>query len=154
MHRSIFLVLVAFLCASSLTSDEEVRARLQAAEAFYSDKEIQKMVPYDIEQATKTADDLFDIPCHPIVPSGWMRREVVFQHLGISENRLGQFRSRWSGKIIFLSWQVSPSFSVSCMTAISPELVDPSSFAHPAQDVYGIRFFAHGQKSFGLYCPK
>jgi hypothetical protein len=152
MYRSAFLLAVVSVSCAGCSSPREEPVRIvQEPEALHSDEDIQKVVPYDIRQATKSAPQLWDVPCHAIVPNGRaMRREVVFEKLGLSENRLSNFLYDYGDHANLLCWQVSPSFSVCCIASKHGVGNDFSLLTLPTQEVYAIRFFAHEHSRFGL----
>lgn len=145
LRITMLLIFVLVGCVGSSPPQDESGGLLQQPETLHSDEDIQKIVPYNIREATRNARHPYDVPAHDVVPSGSLPRAVIFQKLGLSENRIRNFRSSCTGWVSYLYWQVSPSFSLCCMVAHRPELGDqpPSSLALPSQEVYGIRFFAH-----------
>jgi hypothetical protein len=87
---------------------------------------------------------IFDVPHLDVVPSGESRpRGAVFRALGIEEGRVRGFREHGFDHVVFLTWQVSPSYDISCMTATNDRENDGLEMTDPKRKVYGIRLVRH-----------
>ena len=105
---------------------------------LYTDEEIQKLAKFDIEGGL--APFILDIPCLDVVPDGESYpREKVFKMLKIDDKRIRDFRQTGCMAVVFLAWQVSPSFDICCMTAINDQENDGVGMIDPNRKVYGIR---------------
>jgi hypothetical protein len=116
------------------------QARIAAPTRLYTDGEIRRLAGFDIDQVTRQARFLAAIPCLDVVPAGESRpRGEVFKALGIEDDRVRHFRSWVKNHVAFLEWQVSPSYDISCMTAINDPDNEGLSLTDPKRRVYGIR---------------
>jgi hypothetical protein len=114
---------------------------------LHSDEEIRRLAPHDIEASTKTARSFADVPHLEIVPAGESRpRGEVFRALGISDQKLRDFRTRPSDHVLFLFWQISPSYDIVCMSGNTfREEALPDDDAR--RKVYGIRLVSRADGS-------
>jgi hypothetical protein len=107
---------------------------------LYADEEIQRLAPYDIVAATKSARSILQMPCLPVVPSGSARpRAEVFCELGIDDSRIRDFRTVPADHVEFLWWQVSPSYDIACMTGNRRGRSEKTELTDPQRSVYGLR---------------
>lgn len=112
---------------------------------LHTDDQIRRLVPYDIavtsiSMALREDMEPFDVPCLGVVPEGESYpRDKVFQALKIDDKRIGDFRHSQINFVIFLTWQVSPSYDISCMTAINDPENKGLRLTDPKRKVYGIR---------------
>ena len=105
---------------------------------LYSDEEIRKLAKYDIDK--ESTKQVLDVPCLDVVPSGEDRpRSEVFKTLKIEDNRIRDFRSEQFDFVVFLIWRVSPSYDISCMSAVNNRENDGLEMTDPRRKVYGIR---------------
>jgi hypothetical protein len=127
------------------------RAHVAEPPGLHTDDEIRRLAPYDIDAATAAARSILDMPHLMVVPAGSIRPRVeVFRDLGLDEKRLRDFRASHEGRVVFLRWQVSPSYDVVCMTGDNDGgRIDgpPLSYDHPARGVYGIRVVKRGVRA-------
>jgi hypothetical protein len=125
-----------------------VRQHKPEPDGLHRDEDIRRLASYDIDAETKSARTILDMPWLEVVPAGSDRpRGEIFRALGIDDSRIRDFRTNPSGKVVFLRWQVSPSYDVVCMTSAfdwNPEAV-PLPFADPQRAVYGIRLVSRGE---------
>lgn len=114
---------------------------------LYTDVEIQKLAKYDIDKESGDGRGIFNVPALDLVPNGETRaRSVVFRSLGLSDARIRDFRIDLFNKVIFLSWQVSPSYDICCMMAVGDPDNKGLEFTDPKRKVYGIRFVKRGKQ--------
>jgi hypothetical protein len=108
-----------------------------AATGLYTDEEIRKLANFDID---KEPDGTRSIPWLDVVPAGESYpREKVFKMLKIDDKRIRDFRHGGINSVNFLTWQVSPSFDICCMTATNDPRNDDLEMTDPKRKVYGIR---------------
>ncbi|HJZ93954.1 MAG TPA: hypothetical protein VKE40_23975 [Gemmataceae bacterium] len=91
-------------------------------------------------RAADGVDDYLKLPCLSVVRPGQSRpRAEVFADLGLDEGRMRGRREEAVDKVIFLVWQVSPSYDLVCMTGSKGRAnagLDPFD---PERLVYGVR---------------
>lgn len=76
-----------------------------------------------------------------VVPEGkTMARSVVFKTLGIEEHRLKDFRAYGANHDLTLSWQISPTFDLVCVSATNDPRNDGLLPSDPNRQVGGVRF--------------
>ncbi len=113
---------------------------------LHTDNAIEKLVTYDIVESVKNKQ-LLEIPILSVVPAGQSKtRAEVFKALGLSENQLIRFRTETRRNVQFLTWQISPSYDICCMSANnSPDNrgIKPND---PRRKVYGIRLLPTARK--------
>jgi len=108
---------------------------------LYTDEEIRRLAKHDIDKVTGRDDALLGTPCLDVVPAGESHpRAKVFKALGIDDARVRDFRHSQVDFVIFLYWQVSPSYEICCMTAANDRNNDELALTDPQRTVYGIRF--------------
>jgi hypothetical protein len=117
----------------------DTRVKQEQEEGLYTDDDVRKLLTFDIDAVPQNAGR-FDYPCLNVVPAGESYpREKVFKELRLDEKRLRDRRSSGMMAVVFLEWQISPSYDLSCMTAIN----DPENAWRGLWDstrkVYGIR---------------
>jgi hypothetical protein len=111
---------------------------------LYTDDEIRKLADFDIDKESDNARALFDIRCLDVVPNGKSYpRAKVFKMLNLDDARLRGFWSSGFDFVDFLTWQVSPSYDICCMTAINDPENDDLELTDPKRKVYGIRLLKH-----------
>jgi hypothetical protein len=107
---------------------------------LYSDAEIRKLAKHDIDKETGGDKGLLGIPCLDVVPNGESyTRAKVFKALNLDDARLRDFRDFGKGNVVFLTWQVSPSYDICCMSATNDRENDGLTLTDPKRKVYGIR---------------
>lgn len=72
-------------------------------------------------------------------------RGDVFNTLAIEDKRIRGFREYAEDRVVFLTWQVSPSYDISCMTATNDHDNDGLKMTDPKRKVYGIRLLRRGE---------
>lgn len=121
------------------TGDSPGPASTPAPTGLYTDAEIRKLAKFDIDKASQAAT-LGAIPCLEVVPAGESRpRGEVFKALGIEDARVRDFRTWGKNFVVFLEWQVSPSYDISCMTGENDPDTGGLEMTDPKRKVYGIR---------------
>jgi hypothetical protein len=114
---------------------------VQPPTGLYTDEEIRKLAPFDIDKESGGGRGLLDIPFIDVVPEGESYpRSKVFKTLNIDEARIRDFRQAAINLVVFLTWQVSPSYDICCMTAINDPDNDGLQLTDPRRKVYGVRF--------------
>lgn len=108
--------------------------------SLYTDQEIRRLAQFDIDKESGNDRRLLDTPYLDVVPAGESRpRETVFKALGIDDGRVRDFRTSRVNSVAFLSWQVSPSYDIVCMTGTNDPGNDGLEMTDPRRKVYGIR---------------
>ena len=113
-----------------------------APEGLHADDTIRRLAPYDITAASRSARSVLDVPSLDVVPGS--RREV-FQALGLDDRRVRDFRTSAIHRVVFLRWQVSPSYDVVCMTGW--DRPSAASLDDPERPVYGVRIVCRAEGS-------
>ena len=109
-------------------------------DGLYTDAEIRKLAPFDIERCTGSGISAISDPVLAVVPAGATRpRKEVFAALGLDEARVRDFRSAGINMVEFLTWQVSPSYDLSCMTSVHGDDRRVAALTDPSRAVYGVR---------------
>ena len=123
---------------------------------LHDDAVIEDLVPYEIGELFRLTR--FEKPPHlGVVPAGeTKKRKDVFSELGLSEDRIANLELRVMNGVLHLSWQISPSYYINCMTDYSEVKIDESIFDRMANDdalrdklsnpnkmVYGVRILSH-----------
>jgi hypothetical protein len=107
---------------------------------LYTDEEIRKLAKYDIDKVTGRNVALLKTPWLDVVPAGESHpRAKVFKALGIDDARVRDFRHTGMNHVIFLYWQVSPSYDICCMSATNDPNNDGLALTDAQRKVYGIR---------------
>jgi len=100
---------------------------------LHADRHIESLADFDI--ATHDGDPILDV-----VPNGESySRELVFQNLSLDESKLINFRHLGINFVEYLTWKVSPSYDIECMTAINDSANDGLELNDPKRKVYGVR---------------
>jgi hypothetical protein len=108
----------------------------RAPNGLYTDEEIRKLAKFDIDKESGGDRGILGMACLDVVPAGKSYpRSKVFKALNIDDARIRDFRHIGFYRVVFLTWQVSPSYDICCMTAIN----DPENLIDPNRKVYGIR---------------
>lgn len=108
---------------------------------LYTDEEIRKLAQFDIDQEADDFGFPFDAHVLDVVPAGESYpREKVFKRLNIDDKRIRDFRQIGADFVVFLIWQVSPSYDITCMTAINAAINNRLEMTDSKRHVYGIRF--------------
>ena len=107
---------------------------------LYTDEEIRKLAKHDIDKITGKDEQLLKTPYLDVVPAGESHpRAKVFKALNIDYARIRDFRHSQVDFVVFLYWQVSPSYDICCMTASNDRGNDKLELTDPQRKVYGIR---------------
>ncbi len=145
---TIILAFVVVGCARPKTEANGVDSSTSATQpehvsvptGLYTDEEIRKLAGFDIPNEADYPNGILGVPSLDVVPNGESYpREKVFGKLKIDDSRIQNFRYWGFNFVLFLYWQVSPSYDICCMTATNdPENseVEPTD---PKRKVYGIR---------------
>jgi len=87
-----------------------------------------------------TANDPDDETFLRVVPAGTSAPLLtVFGALGLDLARLGAPTEAGANHVVYLTWQVSPSYTLKCMTAINDSDNEGLSYTDPKRRLYGIR---------------
>jgi hypothetical protein len=147
-RRHVFLLLVfAVAVVATLVYVGRLDRHSDAEpDRLHTDDDIQRVAPHDIAAATESARSLLDVPWLDVVPAGSTRpRREVFQVLGLDDSRVREFRTTPIDHVVFLRWQVSPSYDVVCMTGSDDWEPCALSLADPERPVYGVRFVSRAE---------
>src|SRR5438034_902904 len=107
---------------------------------LYTDEEIRKLAKHDIDKVTNRDEALLGTPWLDVVPAGESHpRAKVFKALGLDDTCVRDFRHSQADFVIFLYWQVSPSYDICCMSATNDRNNDGLALTDPQRKVYGIR---------------
>jgi hypothetical protein len=106
-------------------------------DGLYSDAEVRMLANHDLDTPpAEGASSPLAYPCLDVVPNGETRPlPHVLAALGLKESRLRNPRSRPDDFVLFVAWQVSPSYDLVCMIALN----DPDNAAGDQPKVYGVR---------------
>ena len=106
--------------------------------AMHPDAFIESLTDHPIDALHGDID-----PSNPplsVVPSGESySRAKVFSRLGLDEARLRNFRTSRMNMVVFLTWQVSSSYDITCMSGTRSLDNHELEMADPERHVYGIR---------------
>jgi hypothetical protein len=123
---------------------EAEAAPIPADADLQSDEQIQKLAKLDIDKATLVHGGIIDLD---VVPNGEScPRAQVFKALRIEDGRIRDFRQFGIGNVIFLTWQISPSYDICCMTATNDSDNNGLKITDPKRKVYGIRLLRRSQQ--------
>jgi hypothetical protein len=112
-----------------------------AATRLYTDAEVEKLAGNQLDTLKKKGTLLLDV-----VPDGESDpRSEVFKKMGIDESRLVKGEPLPFNMVIFLTWQASPSYDLSFMTAINDPANEKLSLLDPKRKVYGVSIDKHEQ---------
>jgi hypothetical protein len=156
--RSVAIILICLMAGCSRPNSEPVAVDSSAPPpapalatepapketGLYTDDEIRKLANFDIDKNSGVVGlNIFNIPCLDVVPNGESYpRARVFKTLNIDDARIRDFRLMGIDHVVFLSWQVSPSYDICCMTA---DQNNELGMADPMRKVYGIRLLARSK---------
>ena len=126
-----YLFVIVFITAATLAGWQLYR---HFNSGLYSDEFAERLAKGRIG-VSKLGYDFLDQPHLDVVTAGSTERRIVFEQLGISEDRLQNFRTSTYGHVEFLAWKISPSYELSCMSGARDSL----AFEDPARKVYGVR---------------
>jgi hypothetical protein len=130
----------AAFASSFATATEPSPARAPLRTGLYTDTEIRNLAKFDIDKEAGPDRSILEIPCLDVVPNGeTLPRGKVFKSLGIEDRRVRGFRSGAQNAVEFLTWQVSPSYDIVCMTATNDPDNKGLALTDPKRKVYGIR---------------
>ncbi len=106
-------------------------------DTLYSDAEVREILR--IHAVDFASEETSRVDLH-VVPNGEaMRRQAAFEKLGVEEVRLGH--RTWTAvmHVACLSWRLSPSYDLVCMTATNEESkpLDENRLFQPDRSVYG-----------------
>jgi hypothetical protein len=106
-----------------------------SSRGLYTDAEVErKWLNYDPSEPPN------GIPCLDCVPAGKAyARDRVFRDLGLDAKRLRPGSIHGIMAVEFVRWQISPSYDISCMTAINDPENNGISERDPRRKIYGIR---------------
>ncbi len=133
------LALVAVVrCASAVLAQAPQDKPAQVK--LYTDEEIRKLAKHDIDKESQKEQGIYGVKCLDVVPEGESHpRLQVFKKLNIDEKRIQDFRDGRDDFVIFLTWQVSPSYDICCMSATNERANAKLELTDPNRLVYGIR---------------
>src|SRR5262245_25110872 len=115
---SICLTVTIVVCGSRSSTQAPQSAPAPGPSKLYTDEEIRKLAKHDIDKVTGKDEALLGTPCLDVVPAGESYpRAKVFKALNINDARIRDFRHSQVNFVIFLYWQVSPSYDICCMSA-------------------------------------
>ena len=81
---------------------------------LHSDEHIESLVDFEITATSGGIDP--DNQILDVVPAGESHlRSDVFKKLQLDESKLADFRTATMNMVDFLTWQVSPSYDITCM---------------------------------------
>lgn len=106
---------------------------------LHSDEQIQELATFDIDQISNTGS-ILRAPTLDVVPAGeTLTRAEVFEALNLNENLVNRFRHEQQNRVIFLTWQVSPSYDISLMTGVRDPKNANLELTDSKRRVYGVR---------------
>ena len=105
---------------------------------MHTDKFIESLVDFDITATSGGIDPNNQIL--DVVPAGESHlRADVFKKLKLDETKLSNFRTSGMNMVDFLTWQVSPLYDITCMSANNDPHNDGLKMTDPHRKVYGMR---------------
>jgi hypothetical protein len=108
--------------------------RLTRPPKLYRDEEIVHLMRYNSHYIVDTS---VNPPRLLVVPEGKsMPLSQVFKTLRIDPSRLTDFQHRQYNRSITLSWQLSPSYDLSCITTDDDD--DALAFDDPKRNIYNV----------------
>ncbi len=146
--RTLAIIVIYLVAGCSPTTSDPARADLSERSSdlaprndpalmligLYTDEEIRELAKFDIDKESG------DTPCLDVVPAGESYpRAKVFKTLNIDDARIRDFRHSGINFVDFLTWQVSPSYDICCMSANNDRENDGLEMTDPKRIVYGIR---------------
>jgi hypothetical protein len=94
-----------------------------------------------------SAHDPTDKAFLKVVPAGTTSSfDTVLQDLGLDRDRLGEPFVTGRHHVVFLTWQISHSYELSCMTAINDRRNNGLGYRDPQRRVYGIRILKQDER--------
>src|SRR5262245_47583729 len=103
--------------------------RLTRPPKLYRDEEISRIM-----HSRRLIVDDSVYPCRLVVPMGKsMPLSQVFKTLGIDPKRLTDFRYGGYNRVVFLSWQLSPTYDLNCTTDVDDGAL---AFDDPNRAIY------------------
>ena len=112
--------------------------QLAPASDMHSDAFIESLVDHVIDAPSGEINP--DNPTLSVVPNGESYpRFEVFGKLNLDESKLHNFRERRLNMVHFLTWQVSPSYDITCMSGNMDLDKSELEMDDPKRKVYGIR---------------
>lgn len=117
-------------------------------DGLHSDAAIRALAGADAPRpAPGGASDYLRLPYLEVVPPGKSRpRAEVFRELGLDEGRTRDRRDTPIDNVVFLAWQVSPSYDLVCMSATNDPANDMLDPFDPSRKVYGVRIVLRSSK--------
>jgi hypothetical protein len=117
-----------------------------APNGLYTDEEIRKLAKFDIDKESGSDRGILGMPYLDVVPAGKSYpRSEVYKALNIDNARIRDFRQSGIDHVVFLTWQVSPSYDICCMTAINDSENNGLTLTDPKRKVYGIRLLKRSE---------
>ena len=114
------------------------RLPTRADDGLYPDAVIKKLIEDGGKEEATGRVWLLDV-----VPPGKTRpRQEVFVALGLDEIRMRERRDSPIDHVIYLRWQVSPSFDLECMTATKGREDEGTDKFDRSRPVYGMRIIS------------
>ncbi|QEG22290.1 hypothetical protein [Mariniblastus fucicola] len=112
---------------------------MQTSDAnLHSDAFVESLTQHDIKALHGEIDS--NNPILDVVPAGESHpRADVFRKLKLDESKLSNFRTSGMNMVDFLTWQVSPSYDITCMSANNDHENNGLEMTDPNRKVYGIR---------------
>ena len=139
MRISIIAVCLVFTGCSQPGPTTPLTKAIQEETGLYTDAQISSLSPIDVDKLHPD-DEPFDLPCLNVVPNGESKPiGRIFAELGLVEARCKDFRSEGIGKVTFITWQVSPSYDLSLMTANNSPMNSGLTLTNPQRHAYGVR---------------
>jgi hypothetical protein len=136
LPNSWFLIAFA-LCSLTTTSNAIAAPRLpiRADNDLYSDVVIKKLIEDGGKEEATRGVWLLNV----VTPGETRPRQEVFVALGLDETRMRERRESPVDHVIYLRWQVSPSFDLECMTAVKGRADETRDKFDRERPVYGVR---------------
>src|SRR5262245_16081500 len=114
MKRATLIAMVICGLVGSISLSQSPPSKNEAKK-LYTDEEIRKLSKHEIKEALWF--QYLSLPYLDVVPAGKTdARAKVFKTLGLEDDRLADFRSERDHRVVFLVWQVSPSYDICCMS--------------------------------------
>lgn len=136
--RSFWFALTLCILTAASNAPAAPRLPIRADKDLYSDAVIKKLIEDGGKEEAINGVWFLDV-----VPPGETRpRQEVFVTLGLDETRMRERRETPVDHVVYLRWQVSPSFDLECTTATKGRADEGSDKFAKERPVYGVRIIS------------
>jgi hypothetical protein len=128
------------VCSLAAASNAIAAPRLpiRADNDLYSDAIIKKLIEDGGKEEATKGVWLLDV----VTPGETRPRQEMFVALGLAETRMRERRETPVDHVVYLRWQVSPSFDLECMTVAKGRADETRDKFDRERPVYGVRIIS------------